>query len=220
VVGVPWSTGVVAVLPTDHGSQGSPDVVASRFPGPVRVPPFGSAVVSTRPGGIDPVTIHEPTFAVLVIVKPMGVIATPTVASKSGSEPVGFGVSELARIVAPATESMAPRDAATAAADFRSAPTGNAATSSSATAATRGTGVRCRSATSVAVDRLIQPKRLWAPNRSAQRRRVSVGFMGVVRGTLGSPGTLPRGRARAGFAQPGKRGSRARPPRRPGARLP
>lgn len=142
---------------------------------------MGSTVVSSRPGGTDPVTVHDPTFIVLVIVKPIVVIVTPTVALKAGNGPVGFGVSELARIVAPAIESMAPREAATAAADLRSVPMGDAATNSSATAATRRTGVRCRSATSVAVDMLIQPKRLWAPIWRAKRPRMSVEFMCLMR---------------------------------------
>ena len=160
MVGVPFRIGVVVVLPDVPGVQGSPDVpdvVASRFPGPVRVPPFASTVVKTSPGGMTPVTVHEPTFIVLVIVKPNGVIGTPTVASKVGSVPVGFEVSVVARTVAPAIESMAPSAATTAAADFRSVPIGDAATNSSATAAMRSTGVRCSSATSVADDRFIQP---------------------------------------------------------------
>jgi hypothetical protein len=74
-----------------------------------------------------------------------------------GSVPVGFGVSVVARIVAPAIESMAPSDAATAAADFRRLPIGEDAKYSSATAATRRTGVRCSRVTSVAVDRFIHP---------------------------------------------------------------
>jgi len=82
-VGVPLRSGVVVALPAEPGLHASPvvpAVVASKFPGPVRLPPLGSTVVRTRPGGIWPVTVHEPMFIVLVIVNPSGVIGTPTVA--------------------------------------------------------------------------------------------------------------------------------------------
>ena len=136
---------MVVEFPAMPGDQGSPEVpwvVASRTPGAVNVPPFPWVVVRTRPGGIWPVTFHEPMLSVFVIVKPIGVIASPTVASNAGSAPLGLGVSVVARVVAPAMESTAPRAAAAAAADFMRLPTGEAATNSSATATIRSTGER------------------------------------------------------------------------------
>jgi hypothetical protein len=159
VVGVPFNKGVVVELPDIPGVHGSPEVpavVASRSPGAVSDPPFGSTVVRTSPGGIWPVTVHEPTFIVFVIVNPSGVIGTPTVVSKTGNVPFGLGVNVEASVVAPAIESTAPSDAAATAADLSRAPTGELSTKSSAVETTRSTGERWRRATSVAVDRLNQ----------------------------------------------------------------
>lgn len=142
---MPFRIGVVVALPVVpdvHPLPGVPGVVASRFPGAVKLPPFGSKVVNTRPGGITPVTFHEPTFIALVIVNPIGVIAVPTVAGNVGSGPEGFAVSVEARSVAPAIESTVPRAAAAIPADLRIEPTGEAATYSPADAAMRRTGVR------------------------------------------------------------------------------
>ena len=70
-VGVPSNIGVVNVLV---------DVVASSSPpaGPVMFPPFGCTVVNERPGGITPLIFQEPIVIKGVIVKPSGVMGTPT----------------------------------------------------------------------------------------------------------------------------------------------
>ena len=135
-----------------------PGVVASRLPGPVRSIPGDSTVVKWSPGGMLPVTVHDAMLIEFVIVKPSGVISTPTVASNVGRAPLGDWVTVVARSVAPAIESMAPSEIAAAAADLRAVPTGDEATNSSTAAATRRTGVRWSRATRVVTDRFIQPQ--------------------------------------------------------------
>ena len=164
MVGVPVRTGVVVTLaPLDmpvHVST-TPGLVASRLPGPeIEIAGFSAAWIDI-PGGSCPVNVQEATFIVLVILKTSGVILVPTVALKSGRAPVGFAVRLDARIVAPAIESTAPRAAREAAADLRIVPKGDAVMISSAVTTRRATGVRCRSATRVAVDIFIQAQRRW-----------------------------------------------------------
>jgi hypothetical protein len=149
-VGVPFRIGVVVEFVCE---------VASRFPGAVSEIPLFCWVVRKRPGGMFPVTVHEPIFEVFVTVKPKGTMATPTVALNGGRGPVGLPFRVVASVVAPAIESTAPSAAAAIPVDLRSEPTGEAATYSPAEAATRRTGVRCNRATSVAVDTFIHPQR-------------------------------------------------------------
>src|ERR1700679_267586 len=131
------------VVPDDHPLPAVPGVVASRLPGAVSVPPLGSSVVRMRPGGIWPVTVHDPMFIVFVMVNASGVMAVPTVASNVGRCPEGVAFRVSARMVAPAIESTVPRAPAAMAADLRIVPIGDEATYSCAAAATRRTGVRC-----------------------------------------------------------------------------
>src|SRR5580704_2202285 len=132
-----------------------------------------STVVRWRPGGRVPVTVHEAMLIELVMVKPRGVIGTPTVALKTGRTPFGCGVIVVAKRVAPAIESMAPSVAAAAAAALRAVPMDDARKKSSVAAATRRAGVRCSRAISVVTDRFIQPPK---------RRRYFGIFMGIYLG--------------------------------------
>src|ERR1051326_7445192 len=100
----------------------------------------GLLIPSTvNPGGSCPEKVKDPAGAgAPVAVKFTAVIGVPTV-------PFTF-VGDTTSWVAPASEFTAPRETSAAAADFSTAPTGEAMTISSATAATRTTGVRCSSA--------------------------------------------------------------------------
>jgi hypothetical protein len=106
------------------------------------------------PGGIDPPIVHDAGAPrAPCTVNSTWVIAVPAVAL-SGL------LSELVlSVVAPAIECIAPREAATAAAERRTSPSGEEAANCSAVAATRTTGVRCKSAISSAPGRLSQPRR-------------------------------------------------------------
>src|SRR5262249_22998543 len=107
---------------------------------------------TVRPGGKFVMRNEPALVSAPCTVKPSEEIAVPTVPLTD----------ELltTKCVAPASECTAPSAAADTTAERSTCPSGELATSSSATAATRTTGVRCKNAMSSAPGTLSQRSRL------------------------------------------------------------